>query len=163
MAILSRFNRWRHGRGFGIHSPYAFVFVTEVLRQKHGFYAYTQLKSRRSRLTLRIVLALKPAAVCLITSDPLLAAAVKAADSSIVMTDDPAKANLIIVDAAQSPEFALEAYPQAHALVFHFLRLKSWRSIVSSLPYGHIYHNARSTAVIARQQHLPAQVFDIKF
>ena len=35
-TLLSRLRGWRHGRGFGIHSPFAFRFITEVLRQKLG-------------------------------------------------------------------------------------------------------------------------------
>ena len=33
--------RWRHSRGFGVHSPFAYRFVTDVLRPgQYGYYAY---------------------------------------------------------------------------------------------------------------------------
>ncbi|MCC8071122.1 MAG: hypothetical protein LIO90_04890 [Bacteroidales bacterium] len=33
---------WR-SRGFGIHSPFAYEFVTEVIHQPYGYYAYQRL------------------------------------------------------------------------------------------------------------------------
>lgn len=33
--------RWRHSKGYGVHSPYAYRFVTEVLNSHgYGYYAY---------------------------------------------------------------------------------------------------------------------------
>ena len=38
--------RWRHSKGYGVHSPYAYRFITEVLHPgKYGYYAYNQLES----------------------------------------------------------------------------------------------------------------------
>ena len=36
-------NRKRHNRGFGIQSPSAFFFITQVLRERLPYYAYTRL------------------------------------------------------------------------------------------------------------------------
>ena len=36
-------NRKRHNRGFGIQSPSAFFFITEVLRERLPYYAYRHL------------------------------------------------------------------------------------------------------------------------
>lgn len=41
-----RFNR---SRGFGIHSPFAFDFVTSTLRERYRYYAYADLAGLRSR------------------------------------------------------------------------------------------------------------------
>lgn len=38
-------NRKRHNRGFGIQSPSAFFFVTQVLKERLAYYAYTELDS----------------------------------------------------------------------------------------------------------------------
>ena len=37
---LSYFGRLRRSRGFGVHSPFAFRFVLDVMCQKHPYYAY---------------------------------------------------------------------------------------------------------------------------
>lgn len=39
MGLGRWYKRWRHGRGFGVHSPLAYALVTEVLR-KQRCYAY---------------------------------------------------------------------------------------------------------------------------
>lgn len=36
-------NRKRHNRGFGIQSPSAFFFITQVLKERLPYYAYTRL------------------------------------------------------------------------------------------------------------------------
>lgn len=60
---------WRSG-GFGVHSPFAFRFITEVLRSSGGYYAYEQIgASEASRRLYRIILDLAPAAV--IVTGPL--------------------------------------------------------------------------------------------
>ena len=33
------FKRYRHGKGFGIHSPFAFSFVLKVLRERLPYYS----------------------------------------------------------------------------------------------------------------------------
>lgn len=35
--------RWWRTRGFGIHSPFAFCFVSEVLRERYAYYAYERI------------------------------------------------------------------------------------------------------------------------
>lgn len=65
-------------RGFGVHSPYAYRLITEVLREKSRFYAYDELKEifnkekqhadykvkrKRARLLFRIINRYQPAEV----------------------------------------------------------------------------------------------------
>lgn len=44
-TALSRHHR---SKGFGIHSPFAFAFVRDVLRERHPYYSYETLKLLRS-------------------------------------------------------------------------------------------------------------------
>lgn len=41
--------RYRKSKGFGIHSPFAFNFVLNVLREKAAYYAYADIRERRNR------------------------------------------------------------------------------------------------------------------
>lgn len=43
MSSLTRlYRRWRHTRGFGVHSPFAFRLVTEVIRPPLGYIYYAE-------------------------------------------------------------------------------------------------------------------------
>ena len=39
-----------NGKGHGIHSPFVFDFITNVVRDKRSFYAYTKIEDLRRRL-----------------------------------------------------------------------------------------------------------------
>ena len=62
LGIKDLINRYRHNRGYGVQSPYAFHFVTGVLAEKHPYYAYPAINSaakkcgynaKRARLLFR--------------------------------------------------------------------------------------------------------------
>ncbi len=40
--------RYRKSKGFGIHSPFAFSFVLNVLREQAAYYAYADIEARRN-------------------------------------------------------------------------------------------------------------------
>lgn len=71
-------NRKRHNRGFGIQSPSAFFFITQVLREKLPYYAYDSLDTiacncremscRRCRMLFRIVNHFAPASSIVVAS-----------------------------------------------------------------------------------------------
>ena len=44
MSIKSYIYRIRHNRGYGVQSPSAFFFVTEVLKEKLPYYAYADIE-----------------------------------------------------------------------------------------------------------------------
>lgn len=44
MSVWNAYLRWRHSMGFGVHSPFAYKFVTDVLRPgDYGYYAYGKI------------------------------------------------------------------------------------------------------------------------
>lgn len=47
------FRRYRHSKGFGIHSPFAFRFVLNVLRERNPYYAYAALDELRHAVIVR--------------------------------------------------------------------------------------------------------------
>lgn len=66
-----RLCRFRHRRGYGIHSPFAFGLVTKVFYERGAYYAYAPLRNMRrqiahnttergDRLMLRLINAFQP-------------------------------------------------------------------------------------------------------
>ncbi|MBQ5722611.1 MAG: hypothetical protein IIV64_00270, partial [Muribaculaceae bacterium] len=71
LSLWQRFAQWykrlRHSKGFGVHSPYAFMLVGQLLNCPYRYYAYDDIEgyllnqpdSRRlrhdARLLIRIV------------------------------------------------------------------------------------------------------------
>ncbi len=93
--FIKRLNRWRHSRGFGVHSPYAYRLVCDVVRPnpRYGYYGYHDIERavlesnvgaaaesrfiRRACLLLRCVATLRPDSVWLPpTSAPCMTVAV---------------------------------------------------------------------------------------
>lgn len=59
---MKSYIRWRHSKGYGVHSPYAYRFVTDVLRpEPYGYYAYHCLEEflkdseRRDTRLIRLI------------------------------------------------------------------------------------------------------------
>ena len=169
MQIINRFRRWRHSRGFGIHSPFAFRFVCEVLNppRKYGFYAYDQLDAlrhqlrvrtiskQRLRMLFRVIGELRPATVAIVAeaeTAALLKRVVAMAAPKAEIVDD--RADLLICD-------SLRVCPDAANAIF----LNPANGAVdafSSRQYGHLYRNPDITIYVGHK-HLPRQTFEVKF
>lgn len=53
--------RYRTSRGFGVHSPLAFRFITESLRDdKSAYYCWDRITSRAMRRLIRVMSAVNP-------------------------------------------------------------------------------------------------------
>lgn len=52
--------RQRSSRGFGIHSPFAYDFVVNVLRERCLYYAYSDIRKPEHQLIYRMAMSLHP-------------------------------------------------------------------------------------------------------
>ena len=165
-SVLKHIGRYiaklRHSRGFGVHSPFAYRFITETLRQEHIYYAYHQMRTPQERLIFRVVLALRPATVAL-EGMPSARKAVRYAMPSARFTD-AIHAEMIIADGHFS---ALEFHP-ANGNLPHLLLLgnapgatrSQWRE---AMDCGMTFDNGRGSFVAVSRPDLPRQDFDISF
>lgn len=104
-GVFEGYRRWRHTRGYGVHSPYAFHLVTNVVHPgDYSWYGYADIDRtfpgtvdrkvrREARMLLRLVAELRPAAVFLpMGAHPSFHAAIHAADSGIRILRKPKQA-----------------------------------------------------------------------
>lgn len=158
-ALLKSFVRRRHSRGFGIHSPFAYHFVTEVLclSDEYGFYAYSVAgRDRRLRLLVRLLAFFNPASVRIdfsCATDKIEALVHAVCPHAAVNAGVP---DFIISDKDVSqfmPCNALIVGPESRSL------LALGRA---ALEYGMTFSDGHDCAVIAALTHLPRQDFELK-
>lgn len=106
MTLSEYWERWQRARGYGVQSPWAYRFVTEVVGERRAYYAYAeidrQVATRRERkyrrLLHRLANAVGPARVAetpisLLTPQRLAGLAASCtADGAIVATGIDASA-----------------------------------------------------------------------
>lgn len=57
-SLLAIYRAWRHRKGYGVHSPYGYMLVTEILSLPKG-YAYYDEAQLRPKTLRRLALALQ--------------------------------------------------------------------------------------------------------
>lgn len=150
------YKRWRHARGFGIHSPSAYRLVREVLRpgNAYAYYAYEDIgRARRAlpnllsqnelELIFRLLLHFRPASVC-IPSGPSRATlefVVKTALPGATLTTGPAE--MAIVEGRES-------VPPSGATIVYFTDSSnpSLATLADAVTTGHILRNPTRALVI---------------
>lgn len=99
-SISTGYKRWRHTRGYGVHSPYAYDMVCSVLRpgRKYAYYGYEDIDNifdrdapkcerRRARALLRLaVFAGAQSAYIPVSVHPWYTAALKSANAAMRIT-----------------------------------------------------------------------------
>lgn len=156
------FSRYRHGKGFGIHSPFAYRFITEVLRQRCHYYAYDELKDRRERLVLRLTAYFRPKTVCV--SDPALRRAVRMASEKVEFVDEGA--DFIITDAGRlhEPKVARTICEGCtHALIVGRGAAGAMSPLLPELKHGMTFSDGKDCVVLAAYPRLPRQDFQVRF
>ncbi len=156
------FSRFRHGKGFGIHSPFAYRFITEVLRQPYAYYSYGELKDRPSRLAVRLTAYFKPKRVYVHGTS--LEEAVRKISPKVIFTD--MNPDFIITDAEGLSDADMAARicrGDAHVLVVGRGACKAMRQLKPQLKRGMSFSNGRNRVVLAAFKHLPRQDFQVRF
>lgn len=95
---MSWLKRYRVSRGFSVHSPFAFYFITKVLRDKGRYYCFdTEVTDREERRLFRVTNYLQPRSVCIIGAEGTARAleVMRLACGGIELTDEPAEADMV--------------------------------------------------------------------
>ena len=152
---------WR-SRGFGVHSPFAFSFITGVLRCPHGYYAYSAIgPSAAARRLYRIIIDLAPEKVIVTgpLSDPLaVAVSLAAAEAKAA----PCRPKLAVVppDAIVGIAYLRSILAAGGAVVFTDIRTpRSAEILTETAPCGMTFAGLRQAVIVGGK--LPRQKFPL--
>lgn len=111
--------RWRHCRGFGVQSPFAYSFIRYVINEHYPYYAYKKLRKKHKaqgpvavkcgEFYLRLANYLQPAHVAVdISNDDWRQEYILAGCRRAVVShdDDMQRAQLFITDACRLQDYA---------------------------------------------------------
>lgn len=174
--LARSYKTWRHGRGYGVHSPLAYTLLKQALRPpgKYGWYDQEKVvrafRSRRLRhaaaVTFRLAALTQPATAHIATTanHTQWEALLKAARSDIKLVTNPAQAAMVITDGQPQaqPLAALDVNPTWGAItVFtHFnaharKALRPLQALVLASP--------RHLAIAIKRRNLPKQIINARF
>lgn len=159
------FLRVRHKHGFGIHSPFAYRFITEVLNLpgNYGYYSYLYISERYLRTIFRIAVHFNPQNVCVESCRPEVRKALTLAAPHATDTD-MATADIIVFDASRQRTLPASAIPaSAIVIILNHTRWKNRKSYMEAMKHGMTFSNASSMCVAVPLPHLPRQDFDVAF
>lgn len=156
-AILTKLRHRRTAMGFGVHSPFAFRFITEVLRpaKRYGYYAYSVAgKDPAMRLLVRLLSEFNPSTVSIHMRRPDRAGAVVRAvcpDAEIVVEN----ADFVISDTE------IVRLMPCNALVISRNVKPLIGAVQCRLEYGMTFTDCRRYGVVVAMPHLPRQDFEL--
>lgn len=177
--------RLRHSRGFGVHSPFAYRFIREVLRERCAFYAYDDVDAvagswpggrAGARLLMRTAAWMRPDAIAVCGHGPEAAAARSIATLACPcarLSELPQSGHVMTVLCPDADETMADAIYRALAgsdsgLLFVAERRRGPAAallarIHSNLHFGHLFVNGSGTAIYVGRDTLPAETFRVRF
>lgn len=163
MTLSNKIKRWWRSRGHGVHSPFAFRFITTVLRQPTPYYAYPEIDRLEGdpswhRLLLRLVCEFEPTVIHSSHLSDVEHRVITLADSRARLTGhSPFPASF--------PPGVIEMLgKECRVIVIRDLSLSphEWPRIKAALDYGMTFTNGKTGIVVLRPD-LPREDFEINF
>lgn len=139
-----------------MHSPFAFHFITRVLRERLPYYAFEQLTDRRARLLYRLTDYFVPATAYVEGSyADECRRIISMAHSAVKFTDDPHEARMAVYTSASA-----KVVPASEVTIFS-PALKG--SVFPTLPPATMTFANGSTVIAVTRRGLPRQDFRLRF
>lgn len=140
----------RVGRGFTVHSPFAYHFIHFVLRERLPFYCFrSEVTSRAGRRLFRVANHFNPETVAYVGTDAEARRIIALACPRARCVADPAGADLVYVAAGATLPVAFRTlYAADHR---------------DSLPPDAMTFTNGRTLIAVRRHSLPAQSFRLRF
>ena len=160
--MLSRVRRYRVNHGFGVHSPFAYHFITRVLRETLPYYDFARLNAvsideRDARMLYRTLVYFNPSRVCVVGKGSDV---VKMALPSCAIVNSPSDADMTVWTASTAADSTL---PTDSPLLFvRGTRHSGWRNLRSRWPAGMTFTNGHIGIAVNRHG-LPRQDYRLTF
>lgn len=163
MGWISRL--WR-SRGHGVHSPFAYRFIREVLCERQPYYAYEHIPSPAQRLLYRVAVFLQPREIAGLGGADISAALMAKPEGAWARPPRWAcmQASGMAVAAPGVPVPQLSAHLDRGASVVAFgLSSRSLSELAQAMPSGLIFANRAGLAVILPTPHVPLRLYRLRF
>ena len=156
--------RLRHKRGFGVHSPFAFRFITEVLNAPRGYKFYSEVQCAGSdrRILARLQGRFAPKNTVYIGKRAIALAPKEVKHENANL----AAADFVVIDlrTADVNQELIERISKGELLVYAFNHNKGRiERLISAMPCGMSFRNSRSRAVLVVHSNLPRQDFLVSY
>ena len=166
--LLDALGRWRHSRGYGVHSPFGYELVTRAVRPVGcAWYGYSAIDGAmghsfdlnvrsQARMLLRLTALLQPDSVFLPQgSHPAYHAALTAANSALRIVRLPKKASDCSMVCSKEDFIPLETLQSVIATPGRWIVLRDtpegWGdALFDSLPEGLMFEGQRNIFIIHR-------------
>lgn len=166
------FQRLRHSRGFGVHSPYAYRFVKSVLNPRKGYLYYSEEDlegllrgepdryniEREARTLLRLAAFTTPASARLPkNTHKAFRYALQAANHSILISENNEDVTSLQLVATTGLSLPLETLARFIALPDKILLIKDIpqeyrKELFDSMKYGVLFEGKRNCILISRPE-----------
>lgn len=163
--------RWRT-LGFGVHSPFAFKFLTTVVRQQDSYYNYTLLRElnrpmpfKYLALIFRCICHFKPGSVGIIGRSDELAQVVRAADSRCTISGIPRPDTAFFIINDPTSDISGIIRPESVVIVTNLQRKQAalfWKRTNMAMKNGMSFDDGK-IGIACMFSHLPRQTFKIAF
>lgn len=162
------YKRWRHSKGFGIHSPFAYNLICEVVNpnKKYALYGYNIIEANRNhhgqttiseaRFLLRLLVFLKSKRIILPEDAPgIFRVAAEAADSRIPIDSDAESLSESALICVTGNGFSLDSLSQTLqkegvTLLVKNISPETRNKLWDSLPQGLMLYGRKNVILINR-------------
>lgn len=164
--ITSRVQCWRTAHGFGVHSPFAYHFITRVLREDLPYYDFDKIKAmevpivkRHARLLYRLTDFFRPQTVWVGGGFAKVAGMIIGmANSSVRFVDNPAEADMAVYVISND----MNIIPGKVATVALGANPEQWEKFTEKLLCGMTFANGKAGVAVIRHG-LPRQDYKLNF
>lgn len=168
---MSLYTDWRHGRGFGVHSPWAYALITEALRNPCTYYNEqtarrlmgTRAEARAAGAVFRIIARERPSRVTVMGpqewhSVAALAGSLTPGGQRMVLVADDRSDVAEILSAAGDGGIVVIVRPACHADALV-------REIIAKAPRGRAFvlDTLRTLVIVNLRPDLPDQYLRARF